>query len=323
MEWHSYPGQRGGKTWKRADSDDLSLSSLGENDTNLWITCYNIFRHTAGDVVASDCHYIHDNIFEYYNFVTDGSGHGDEVFCENEYSGGSNSPNLWFNNIWRYVGTEYNQNVSYIPDIGTPGGQTDYIFNNVWHDNQPATGGGAYLSNEDTAGAWVLFNNTGVQVLNGWGCIVCNGSGGTTITSINNHWISSPATEAQVYQSTGGVTESSAVHMTQSTATIQGYVSSNDFAPITSSVATVTASGANEASVYCADSVLHYAIAETECMNGTSDAISYNSANHTGSYPGTPMSPRPSSGAWNVGAYQYSTETSSVQPPTNVTVAVQ
>lgn len=305
-----------------SDSDDLSLSSLGANDTSLWITRYNYIGHTAGDVVASDCHYIHDNIFEYYNFVTDGSGHGDEVFCENEYSGGSGSPNLWFNNVWRHVGTEYNVNVSYIPDIGTPGGQTDYIFNNVWHDNQPATGGGAYLATENKAGAWVLFNNTGEEIPNGWGCIVCNGTS-SSITSVNNHWIASPATEAQIYQTTGGVSESNAVYMTQTTASNQGFASSNDFAPTSASAATVGV-GANETNVYCTDSVLHYAIAEAECVNGTSDGISYNLGNHTVSYPGIGLNPRPSTGAWDVGAFEYGGGgSSSVQPPTSVTVAVQ
>lgn len=311
-----------------SDSDDLSLSSLGANDTSLWITRYNYIGHTAGDVVASDCHYIHDNIFEYYNFVTDGSGHGDEVFCENEYTGGSSSPNLWFNNVWRYIGTTYNQNVSYIPDIGTPSGQTDYIFNNVWHDNQPCGGqcssnGGSYLANEDKQGTWVMFNNTGAQISNGLGCIVCVGAGySTSITSANNHWIASPANESTVYQTTSGVSESTAIYMTQSTATSQGYVSSNDFAPASASDSTVGA-GANETNVYCAASVLNYAIAETECVNGTSDGISYDTANHTVSYPGVALQARPSSGAWDVGAYEYGSGSSTVQPPTNVTVAVQ
>ena len=143
------------------------------------------------------------------------------------------------------------------------------------------------------------------------------------MTSANNQWISSPANQSTIYQTTSGLSESTAIYMTQSTATTQGYTSSNNFGPTASSGATVGA-GANETNVYCTDSVLHYAIAETECVNGTSDAISYNTTNHTVSYPGIDLNPRPSSGAWDVGAYEYGgSESSSVQPPTNVTVAVQ
>ena len=46
------------------------------NDTDAYILRYNIFSHVGGDQVMSDCHQIHDNIFEYWNFETDGSGHG-------------------------------------------------------------------------------------------------------------------------------------------------------------------------------------------------------------------------------------------------------
>jgi hypothetical protein len=285
------------------DSDDLYLSALGANNTDLYIVRYNILRRFGGDIVSSSCHYFHDNLIEYYNL---GTGHGDAPFCEGEYSGGSSSPNLFFDNIWRYIGTAYNQAVSYIPNIGTPSGQTDYIFNNVWHDNQP--NGTNYLSDEDRAGNWVLFNNTVEMLVNGAGCFVC--ATGSAVTSVNNHWIATPASQSSVFTSTPK-SDSGTVYMTNATAATQGYTSSDDYAPTAATNATVTASGTNETSGYCSASVLGYSIAEAACIQGTSLGCSYNTTTHTVSCPAVARVARPSSGNWNAGAYQYGT---GVQP---------
>lgn len=285
------------------DSDDLSLSALGANNTDLYIVRYNILRRFGGDIVSSSCHYWHDNLVEYYNL---GTGHGDAPFCEGEYAGGSSAPNLWFNNVWRYIGTTYNQAVSYIPDLGTPSGQTDYVFNNVWHDNQP--NGTNYLADEDRAGNWVLFNNTVEMMLNGAGCFVC--AQGSAVTSVNNHWIATPATAASIFQ-TSGESESQAVYMTNATATTQGYTAANDYVPTASSNATVTATATNETANYCAANVLNYPLAEAACIEGTTKGCSENNANHTVSCPAIKANSRPVSGYWNAGAYQYS---AGVQP---------
>ena len=303
------------------DSDDLSGDCLGSNNNDAFILRYNVFRRFDGDQVSSSCHYVHDNLFEYYNLATDG-GHGDNLFCEGEYAGGSSSPNLFFNNLFRYIGYTYSSNISYLLNMGTPGGQTDYVFNNVWHDNQIHNGGGNYIDDEGRSGNWIMFNNTGEIPSAGGNAIIqwTPGLGGS-ISSKNNHWISNPANQAQIYNNAPS-SESNAVYMLNSTATTQGYVSSNDYQPTASNNSTVGA-GPNETSVYCLDSVLHYAIAETECVNGTSLAVSYNSTNHSVSYPGITPNPRPSTGGWDVGAYEYGTASSSVQPPTNVSVVVQ
>jgi hypothetical protein len=304
------------------DSDDLAISALGNNDTDMYIVRYNVFRRFGGDIVSSSCHYIHDNLFEYYNFETDGSGHGDAFFCENEYSGGSSAPNIFFNNLWRYIGTTYNQSVSYIPNLGTPSGQTDYIFNNVWHDNQP-TSTSNYLSDEDRSGTWTLFNNTvELPTTSGAGCFVCAGT--NAATSVNNHWILTPASQSGIFKNAPS-SETEAVYMTNSTATTQGYTSSNDFAPTASTNSTVTASGTNETTGYCADSVLHYSIAESACTAGMTNRCSYNTSGNTVNCPAITANLRPPTGAWNVGAYQYSSSTAGAQPsaPTGLTATVQ
>ena len=299
-----------------SDSDDTTLSPLGMNDTDAYILRYNVFSHVGGDQVMSDCHQIHDNIFEYWNFETDGSGHGDVMFCENEINGGAANPNLFYNNIWRYVGTTYGQSISYMLDMGTPSGQTDYIFNNITHDDQPTNAGG-YWNDEDSHGSWVLFNN--IAPMPGGNC--CVGNASTPVTAVNNHWIG--ISSMQGFQNASVATETNGLYMSYATALTQGYASANDFGPTASSNSTATALGTNETSGYCLDSVLHDATAEAACAMGTTGGCAYITSNHTLSCPSYTPNARPSSGAWNVGAFQYSTVTSSVQPPTNVTVVVQ
>jgi hypothetical protein len=284
-----------------SDSDSDSLISVGSlsGGSDLYILRFNVITHTAGDVISSSCHIIDDNLFEYHNSPTDGSGHGDIPFCQGEYAGGSSDPNLWYNNVWNYIG-ETNAD-SYLPDIGTPSGQTDYIFNNIWHDNQPDDEGD-YVTDEDRSGNWVIFNNT-AEVVPGSSREIFMTASGSFITAINNHWVSPNADQADIFES-APASETEAVYMTNTNATTQGYTSSNNYAPTASSNSTVTASGTNETTGYCADSVLHNAAAEAACKEGIT-GVSENTTTHTVVYPAVTAVARPSTGAWNVGAYQY------------------
>ena len=295
-----------------SDSDDLSMNPFGTSDG--YIIAYNRIRHLTGDSVLTACHYIHDNVFEYLQYETDGSGHGDTIFCESEFKGGASNPNIVYNNIWRYIGIEYNQSISYLLDLGTPSGQSDYIFNNVVHDNQP-TAITDYWDTENDSGTWVVFNNTGSLANSGAGCLVCNGS--SAVTAVNNHWITT-GSESSIFSGTSSVTETTPVYMTPTTATSQGYTSANDYAPTLATNSTVTASGTNETSGYCVDAVLHNALAEAACLAGTTNGCSYNTSNHTVSCPAITANARLS--AWNMGAYQFASGAAPA-PPTNVVEA--
>jgi hypothetical protein len=297
-----------------SDSDDLAMSAFGQNATDTYIFQYNVVRHVGANIVSDDCHIAHDNLFEYTSMATDGSSHGDNYFCYAEVNLGSSAPNLFYNNVIRYVGTEYNQSVSYPLEDSPVSGQTDYIFNNVIHDSQPTGSPLFAIGDNNGKGNAVYWNNT--ASLGSAACIVCNGTPGT-ITSVNNHWIGATGI-SQAFQNTGTVTETSAVYMSAATATTQGYTTANDFAPTASGNSTVTASGTNETTGYCADSVLHNALAEAYCVEGTTKGCAYNSTNHTVSCPDVLAVARLSSGAWNVGAYQYSSSTP-VSPPTSLT----
>lgn len=302
-----------------SDSDDTDMSITGSGAGDAYIVQYNIFRHFGGGNVPNDCHLFHDNIIEYVNNANGSSSyHVDAWMCYGEANdsnhGGDGTPNLFYNNIMRYIGTEYSQALSAILWLFPP--STDYIFNNVFHDINQGSNYFNLCQGSCSGSAVDVFNNTFTQGTSG-GCILCNDSVGITIQSVNNHWVTSQGTSiSDVVTSTSGVTDTTSLYQTPSAASSQGYTSANDYAPTASTNSTVTASGTNETSGYCA--ALQNSIAQTYCTEGTSGACSYNSTNHTVSCPRLTLVSRPSSGAWNVGAYQYGSSAAPA-PPTDVT----
>jgi hypothetical protein len=307
-----------------SDSDDQSLDVFSSDS---YITQYNVIRHVGGTSVSNDCHILHDNLFEYINNVSDGSTHTDVYMCYGEANDGANpadgTPNLFYNNVFRYIGTEYSGAVSSVLWQFPPSGYTDYTFNNVFHDyygmatnyNNFCEGGGC--------GNMAFFNNTEEASLPDYtGCIICNGqASGSVISSVNNHWITAAGTSPNaVFQSTTTVAETSALYQTISVANGQGYNSANDFAPTTSSNATVTMSGTNETIAFCAAFTDSTAVAY--CESGTRNGCTYLTATHSVSCPAITAGTRPPTGSWNVGAYQFSSNTTgtggTLSPSTNL-----
>jgi hypothetical protein len=316
-----------------SDSDDLSLQALGQG-TDEYVVRYNVFRHIGGTTVSDDCHIIHDNLWEYMNNVTDGSAHTDVLFCYGEANDQNHSadatPNLFYNNVWRYIGTEYSAPISYEFTGSPPANKTDYVFNNVWHDiYQPGGNNGVVWCDGgscNSGAAVALMNNTFEASLpNYGGCIICD-SPGVAITSVNNYWVTNQGTGiSAVFANTPDVTETMPVYQTLSVANAQGYTSANDFAPTLSSDATVVASGINENTQICAamSSAGASADAVTACETGTTDACSYNVTSHSVSCPGYTAVARPLSSAWNVGAYQFNGSISGAPaPPSNLSATV-
>jgi hypothetical protein len=284
-----------------SDSDDHSLGAFGQGGDG-YIVRYNYLRHYGGTSVFDSCHYVHDNVFEYVNNVSDDSTHTDVTFCYGEYKGAASDPNLFFNNIWRNIGTEYNQPQNYTLANDTPTGQTDYVFDNVAYNNQPNSANN-WITDDDgcgsaCSGTTIYFNNTASvsPALQQIG----QGQYGTIIAT-NNHWITSGGMSS-VFGGDHNVTETFALYMTPATAASQGYTAGNNYAPTSSSNSTVTTAGTNLTS-YC--KAFAYPSGIAACEAGTTNACSYNSTNHTVTCPVvTPVS-RPSSGSWNIGAYQF------------------
>jgi hypothetical protein len=293
-----------------SDSDDLSLQWCGQG-SDTYILAGNVIRHVGGTCVSNTCHIVHDNLFEHMNNATDGT-HTDILFCYGEANqrAGDGTPNLWYNNTFRYIGTDHGVATSAIMLNMPTTGQTDYIFNNVLHDNQP-NGGNYWNAGEGATGNLVLFNNTGE--LGTAGCLICNSRTFGTITSVNNHWITAGGLRS-IFGTPSKVTEKNAVYMTPRTASRQGYKPANDYAPTAARSSTVGA-GTNDTDRYC--STLQSAGASVDaisaCKYGTTDACSYNPETHSVSCPAITAIPRGST--WDVGAYQFSTHAGSAPSP--------
>ena len=190
-------------------------------------------------------------------------------------------------------------------------GETDYVWNNVFYNirgNPPDI----ETRNGFTTGFW--FNNT-VVPNSGNLCFLQTGSGSTAQTIENNHCIT-----------TGGLTNGSAgftmrtnLVQTPTQAAGQSYTSSEAYAysPSNTSGGTVgtgtnlTNSCSGTLGSLCHDSV--YACSQ-RTLNGVVQAVC----------PSRSAIARSSSGAWDVGAYLYSTASAGgPQAPTSLSAVVQ
>ena len=62
--------------------------------------------------------------------------------------------------------------------------------------------------------------------------------------------------------------------------------------------------------------------AANACKYGTTDGCAYNANNHTMNCPGQSAVARPTSGAWDAGAYQYNGQGLPPNPPTSLSAVV-
>jgi len=277
---------------------------------------YSVFRYTS-QCITTNMHVFHDNLYEYF-FE---NGHSNALEESGTWSG--TTTDAVYNNVFRHLETS-----------GGTGGvgiwltplttMTDYVFNNLMYDEGPME---CYNvgANDRSAGTQTLFNNT-FEFSSTTNSITCEVQGYTNpLIAANNHFI----TETNGIGSSCSSQLTSAVtnlQMTHSTATSAGYTSSETYAFSPASVSAPTvAAGTNEGSAnnaYCSalstaaatDSYL--SDAATACLNDTRYACTYNSTNHTVACPARTAIARPSSGNWDIGAYQFGNVV--LDPPTNL-----
>ncbi|MGB8832577.1 MAG: hypothetical protein WCC95_10540 [Candidatus Sulfotelmatobacter sp.] len=283
----------------------------------------NVFRYLSNFMIITDGHTIHDNLFEYLFTTYDHATHSNVV---NEVSNIAGSDTYFYNNVVRHTHVT--------EDLYITVGNSAYFFNNVFYDNMnyiqdvaPSNciGFGA-VSPGGTETAYV-YNNTfdnsqgGCQI-NLAGDNAPNYAWNGTALVKNNHLIGySPQTlPSFTYCSSGAhctfTDAGNEIWQTESTANGQGYTSSNNYAPTSSTGATVAA-GANlstQCSIFSANS---------ELCGGTSDGAteSASAGGETAVFPGITMVPRNSS--WDVGAYEFGSGSSAPAPPTGLAVVVQ
>jgi hypothetical protein len=192
-------------------------------------------------------------------------------------------------------------------------GLTAYVFNNLLF---PGTGTGSGLGEgmqfcqEGTScGPFYAFNNTMESQF------ALSGGASGTAHLYNNHCILTSGSDCANNEGSWTVNETTNLAQCSGTGTgcsdanasphFDQYSDSQSFAdsPVASTNSTVGA-GTNEQSL-CSTIASLNAAAGTACQSDTSYGCAYNTSNHTVSCPADPLVARPTSTAWNIGAYQY------------------
>jgi hypothetical protein len=275
---------------------------------------YNVFWRLTNGMIAgtSMLTSVHDNQFYYLIEPIVGGVHGNII----EWLGSGPAGSTYFYNNLMYTSGEGEGVDMY---TGTSG--TAYIFNNISWQYRAVFGSlitnGAFGSNcymGEVSGTFNFFNNTSDSP-----CSFEQPRGTISLIFENNHFIgfSSPALSAFASNGSANTDNGGEVFQSESAANGQGYTTANNYAPTASSGATVGA-GKNLTS-FCGG--IGDSAAAAACTRGYA-GVTYNRANHT-AVLNAPTS-RPSSGAWDTGAYQFSSAGSGrPNAPTGLSATVQ
>lgn len=299
-------------------------SGQGFNGSHVYDVHQSVVRYVSNIMVTANCHTMHDNVFEYL-YPTFASGslqqHPNVMNC----LGGATGDNLyWYNNIMRNTFSTENVYFAVRTNI--------YFFNNVMFNNMNSTVGEVpagcirfnNVSNSAQSTTAYVYNNTfgdsscqlkfevANSPLTAWS--------GTAYFE-NNHIIGfSPATLSNLYIcATSGTCKindnGNEVFQSESAANGQGYSSSNDYAPTSSTGASVLAGASvSTCSAFSTDAAL---------CDGTSDGVAEMADNggKIASFPSISIVSRNSS--WDAGAYQFQSTSQKPNPPTGLAAAVQ
>jgi hypothetical protein len=307
----------------------IGVACDGSDSDNQSFTCVfgggydihnSVFRYASNGVIINNAHLFHDNLIEFLASSGDRVSHGNGFEFNTEFNGN----NAVYNNVLRHL---WLIGICEVTAWQTPQ-TTDYTFNNLVYD-EPCTGNIWNLVGPSGGGAggWTanFFNNTFAVPAGGF----AGAPSGSTVNFYNNHCIIPGTTagnngsQCSAYQGTENYLTN--LLQTPAAATAQGYTASETFAysPSSGSAGTVR-EGTNEQSICTAMSSAGLSAAATACQSGTGYACAYNTSTHTLTCPAMTPVARPTSGTWDVGAYEYGgTQASAPNPPTGLTVSVQ
>ena len=275
----------------------------------------SVWRHVVG-AVLTDFHSFHDNLLEYMASASDGLAHGNVFKNQGEYAGN----NVFYNNLLRHICA----NASYCPQglvnlwFWPTVGHTDYIFNNVEYD---VVAGSEYFNigqHEADQGLLAIFNNTFESASNrslyGWQCSNGRQIHAHPFEMVNNLYITDVRPCPGECPSAAS-TKGTELQLSHGRAKAKGYTQATTYAFSPLSLSSPTSGkGNNETAAYCtallgsSDPLLQ--AAGTACQSDATYACTYNATNHTVSCPARTAVTRPT-GAWDVGAYQFSSPRSS------------
>jgi hypothetical protein len=290
--------------------------------------CYDVhnsvIRYTSNAMECANLTYIHDNLIEYTFATMDGLANGTQGPHPNvvETLGGYNGLTLYFyNNILRHNGV----NVTYWPQFSNA-----YEFNNVFFDNSIVQAGNCFM--QSPLGFSSGLGSATANIFNNTIDSTCTfnfypGNGSTPTWSgpsnwQNNHLVGFSSSSVQGISSCPNPASCSfndngnEIFEAEGTANGQGYTVADNYAPGSSSGATVGA-GSN-ASTVC--NAMANSLGKAACQNGIA-GVTYDAVNHM-AVANQPVS-RPSSGAWDVGAYQFSSSTNAPLPPVGLKAKIQ
>jgi hypothetical protein len=273
-------------------------------------TIYDNYVNNMSNGFVGEYTLVHDNIVQNINASYNTTMH--ENGLEINFSGTA----YVYNNIFAHV----NQGLAVW--LAPETGYTQYFYNNIEWDIPITNIVDLAAALQGCCGQVVLYNNTiecGPDNGPNYLCVGV-GTGEGAVTLGNNHGITNATTPNKGMWFENGstpVTESNDVPQASASASKQGYVSSEKypFSPVancTPSTCSTVQAGQNLTSL-CASLV--------GLCNDTTLAVSYDTGNHTVSYPARTPNTRPTSGAWDAGAYELSTG-QVPQPPTNLTAVV-
>jgi len=306
---------------------DFSDSDPGGQQVNyggFWNVAYNAFRYYTNSIDGT-LHLYHDNLHEY--FFEDGHSN---LIESNDLSGA----NAIYNNVFRHIETSVTSGGGVFLWLGPASGATDYIFNNIGYD----VGNLEYLNNGGNAlttveGNYVWFNNTW-QTNNAQPILRCNTYKNGTVADTNTHYI-----DDQNYLLASCPTLTTTTYLWQSNTSGGGapsysdantsphfdqYTSSETYAysPVASTNSTVGA-GTNEYSGYCsALSTAGLSAAATACQSDITYACSYAGNGAPPVCPARTVTARPTSAAWDIGAYEFNAQDPPPNAPTYLSAVV-
>jgi hypothetical protein len=285
--------------------------------SSCWDVEYSIIRHTSQGLLCGDANIIHDNLFEYifnanygrhsnvFEIITPGSGN----LCTNLVAYNNITRNWdtgvgwWpqchnyyiFNNVWANSGHfAPDPNSLMISPPGTSGSSVvkAFMYNNVFQASQTQAGPANAQTPALASGSTITFGNN--QIMD--------------FTSVSKFFNCSSGDSCSL-DDTGGE-----VFQTTAAANGQGYVLSNDYAPVSPSGATVGA-GKDDGS-FC--NSVPDTTGSAACASGTSGGVMEQSGwgGMVSTYSANPVVAR--SNTWDAGAFQFG-----LAPPTGLSAVVQ
>lgn len=284
-----------------ATEGNLPLNATGfAIDQNCTEIADNVFHHLSNGVI-SNMQLVHDNLFENLYEPNDTGTHGNIVEWDNpRYS----SPVLlaFYNNIMHDTNEGEGVNVAMITSNALFFNNVSWLYRETSSHTNGSQGANCYQLSLQAAGPSEVnfFNNTSDAP-----CTYTGQTTGYTSAFQNNHMIgySSLSNFISYYGSGSGVVtdNGSEIFQSESAASTQGYGPANAYAPTSNTNATV-GQGANLTPLCISIGVASL----TAACEGSAPTIA--EVPGEGGYVVSviPGNVRPSSGAWDAGAYEFS-----------------